>query len=177
MLLADTGAVINAVPKNAINSDTVSAGKALAFGLTTTPTPASYPGKPVFGAAFWYAGITRSSRHKAESRAFIRHLAEQAPLIAARAGGIPWNSGTTGGSFAEEDPLIAKMYNIYHAGETALLPPSAPPPTATPTEGAERFGGAVLFEAIVTEELRRMFEDGQSPEDTAANVQRRWESR
>jgi multiple sugar transport system substrate-binding protein len=196
MLLADTGAVINAVSRNGTSDTAPSAegspedSEDVSFGLTTAPPPASYPGKPVFGVSSWYAGIFRSSRYRAEGRAFIRYLAEQSPLIAARAGGIPWNSDTAGGlagSFTAglsndaanlqsgENTLVSKMYTIYHAGEAAALPAALP--ETSPEGESAGVGSIAFFERIVTEELRKMFEGGQSPEDTAGNVQRRWESR
>jgi multiple sugar transport system substrate-binding protein len=118
------------------------------FGLTTIPGPDSYIGKPVAGLTAWYAGIPRSSPYKDEARAFLAFLTEKAE----EAWGFP----------DEPDGLALKVRDIYAAADTTEEYLALPAETA--------------LEAILREELRLMFEKGQSPEETAAAVQMKWEA-
>ncbi|GHT75622.1 hypothetical protein FACS1894124_7220 [Spirochaetia bacterium] len=125
----------------------------LFFGITTIPAPASYPGKPVFGLTNWCAGISRTSKHKNEAWAFIAFLSDRAPRIAAHSGAIHGSSNTA------DDPLMAKAYDIYEAGG-----------------GLEEFAGfprEVFLETVVREEVRRLLEENQTPEYTAAVIEKR----
>lgn len=125
----------------------------LAFGITTIPAPAAYQGKPVFGLTNWCAGISRTSKHKNEAWAFIAFLSDRAPQIAASSGAIHGGSSTT------DDPLMAKAYDIYETGG-----------------GLEEFAGfprEVFLETVVWEEVRRLLEENQTPDYTAAVIEKR----
>jgi hypothetical protein len=127
-------------------------------------------GKPLFGLISRHAALARTSRFKTEGRAFIAFLAERASLLAAAAGAVPGD--ITAGSYTGNDPLAVKAYSIYEAGEA--------PEEAGGGEGFAFPGGAAArgnaaLDRIITEELRRMFTEGQSPEDTAAAIGRRRE--
>jgi multiple sugar transport system substrate-binding protein len=161
MLLAPVNTLVTGVPAE---------GEPF-YGLTAVPGLTSYMGKPVLAISAWYAGIAQASRYKAEAGSFIHFLANEAPRLAGHTRGIPWNSGAADGAAgkaagntetaAGEAALILKAYNIYQAAEIQ--------------EELSLFNDTRFLEAIVREELQRMFEKGQSPEDTAAAVQRRWE--
>jgi multiple sugar transport system substrate-binding protein len=129
------------------------------FGITTIPAPASYFGKPVFGLTNWCAGISRTGKHKDEAWAFIAFLSERAPLIAARSGAIHGSSNAVDAD-QNDDPLSAKAYDIYEAGDAL--------------EEFAGFPGEVFLERVVREEVRRLLEENQSPEYTAAVVQKRF---
>jgi multiple sugar transport system substrate-binding protein len=132
------------------------------FGITAVPGPALYIGKPIFGLTSWYAGITRSGAHREESRRFIRFLAEQAPRLGAALHTVPTaGGGTAGDDYISGDPLYAKAFDIYEAGDS-------------PRElyGISR---EAELESVLREELYRMFEQGQSPAETAASLQERWQ--
>jgi multiple sugar transport system substrate-binding protein len=128
------------------------------FDLTTIPGPAAYFGKPALGLSSWYAGIPRNSTRKAEAWAFLAFLAERKNTIAARSGALP---GDTGFGESAANPYYTKAYDIYQAGEII--------------EEFAGIPGADILDSIVREEIRRMFRDEQSPADTAAAVQARWE--
>jgi multiple sugar transport system substrate-binding protein len=119
----------------------------LPFGVTTIPGPDAYIGKPVVGLTSWYAGILRSSPYKDEARAFLAFLREKAEG--------EWPA-------AGADSLDLKVRDIYAAADTTGDYLDLPAETA--------------LEAILGEELSLMFENGQSPEETAAAVQKRWEA-
>jgi multiple sugar transport system substrate-binding protein len=127
-------------------------------GITTIPLRDAYAGKPLYVLDQWYVGISRNTRYKDEAFLFIGFLAEQASILSEHSGSIPWNSNT-GNSYTGEYPLLSKAYDIYYTGETRM-------------EYAEKWKTS-LFEKVMTEELRLMFEAGRSPEDTAKNIQRR----
>ncbi|MDR3335577.1 MAG: ABC transporter substrate-binding protein [Treponema sp.] len=156
-------------PVNTLVTDVPAEGAPF-YGLTAVPGLTSM-GKPVLAISGWYAGIAQAGRYKAEALSFVHFLANEAPRIAAHTRGIPWNSGATDGAAgkaagntetaAGEDALISKAHNIYQAAEIQ--------------EELSLFNDTRFLEEIVREELQRMFEKGQSPEDTAAAVQRRWE--
>jgi multiple sugar transport system substrate-binding protein len=142
------------------------------FGITTIPGPDGYIGKPSVGITSWYAGLSRSSRHEDEGRAFLAFLAEKAPVIAKNAGAVP---GAISFSSADPEesagaskysletlPLYAKAYDIYEAGDIPGEFPGLP--------------GQNALETILREELQVMFEHGRSPEETAKAVQARWEA-
>ncbi|MDR1908465.1 MAG: extracellular solute-binding protein [Spirochaetaceae bacterium] len=133
----------------------------LPLGISTVPHPASYVGKPLFGFEGRHAALLRGSRFKALSRSFIAFLAEKAPLLAAAGGGIA-DSGTgapVSALYAGDDPLYAKAYSIYEAGE-------APEEFAGPA--------AARLDIIVAGELGRLLGGEQGPEETAVAIGRRW---
>jgi len=142
------------------------------LGITTIPGPDGYIGKPSVGITSWYAGLSRSSRHGDEGRAFLAFLAEQSPAIAKSAGAVPGaiapvstdpeeSIDASKNSF-ETSSLYAKAYDIYEAGDIPEEFPGLPEQNA--------------LESILREELRVMFEKGRSPEETAKAVQTRWET-
>jgi multiple sugar transport system substrate-binding protein len=134
----------------------------LSFGVTTVPGPARYIGRPVFGLSSWYAGILRSSSHREEALAFISFLADRASELGAAARTIPaaLDRGPAG-DYIGDDPLYSKALDIYESGDSPKE-----------LDGIPR---EAELEAIVREEVRRMFEQDQGPEETAAILQKRWE--
>jgi multiple sugar transport system substrate-binding protein len=129
-----------------------------AFGITAIPAGAGYTGKPILGLSSWYLGLSREGKHKEEAWAFLSFLLERESFIAAQAHAIP-GSGNIINTF-DDDPLYSKAYDIYTAGELA------------PYAGFPRIAD---LPAIVREEVYAMFEEDQSPEETARAVQRRWD--
>ncbi|GHV75941.1 sugar ABC transporter substrate-binding protein [Spirochaetia bacterium] len=130
------------------------------FGITLVPGEASFGGKPVLGLTSWYLGIPRSAAHKDEAWAFLSFLLERSALIAEKAHAVPGNRNNVT-DFVTDDPLYAKAYDIYTAGETV-----------------REFTGVPRvdeFEAVVREQLYALFEQDQSPEETAKHIQQRWE--
>jgi multiple sugar transport system substrate-binding protein len=130
-------------------------------GITAIPLRETFAGKPLYALDQWYVGISRDSRFKDEALLFIGFLAERASALSDQSGAIPWNTNA-GGSYTGEYPLLSKAYDIYYTGETR-------------TEYAEQWKPP-LFEKIVTEELRLMFEAGRTPADAAKAIQQRLEA-
>jgi ABC-type glycerol-3-phosphate transport system substrate-binding protein len=128
------------------------------FDITTVPVPASYRDRPVFGLEGWTAGVARTSRRKADARAFVAFLAAKAPRLAAAWGAVPGD--TTQGTYAGDDPLLAKAYSIYEAGESL--------------EDFAARDGAARLDAAVIEEFRALFAGRQGAEDTARAITERW---
>jgi multiple sugar transport system substrate-binding protein len=131
-----------------------------AFGITVIPGESSFEGKPVLGLTSWRLGIPRSAAHKDEARAFLSFLLERGPLIAEKAHAVP-GSLSRAMDFSAVDPLYAKAYDIYAAGETVQEFPGV--------------AGADKFEGLVREQLYALFEEGQTPEETAGQIQQQWE--
>ncbi|MDR3122910.1 MAG: extracellular solute-binding protein [Treponema sp.] len=130
------------------------------FGITVIPGESSFEGKPLLGLTSWSLGIPRSAARKEEARAFLAFLLERGPLIAEKARAVPGSLNRTV-DFSAGDPLYAKAYDIYTAGETVQ----------------ELWGvsGADQFEALVREQLYALFEEGRTPEETAEQIQQQWE--
>jgi multiple sugar transport system substrate-binding protein len=126
----------------------------LRFGISTIPPGDKYLGRPVFGLTSWYAGISRESRYKDEAWAFLSFLSERRSFLASMAHAVPGNRDETAG-ITGEDPLYAKAYDIYAAGEAT-----------------DQFVGKEL-ETILREELKAMFEGWRTPRETAQAIQRR----
>jgi multiple sugar transport system substrate-binding protein len=131
-----------------------------AFGITVIPGESSFEGKPVLGLTSWSLGIPRSAVRKDEARAFLSFLLERGPLIAERARAVP-GSLSKAMDFSAAHPLYAKAYDMYVSGEAV-----------------QEFSGASgvdKFEALVREQLYALFEEGQTPEQTAGHIQQQWE--
>jgi multiple sugar transport system substrate-binding protein len=158
-----------AAPEQAISPQAAPGQAALPFDITTVPYPAAYVGKPLFGITSCHAALARTSRHKAESRAFIAFLAERAALLAAAAGAVP---GDAAGSYAGSDPLFIKAYSIYEAGEAPEESAFTAFDGGAASESASA-SNATALDGIITGEIRRLFTEGQSPEDTGAAIKRR----
>jgi ABC-type glycerol-3-phosphate transport system substrate-binding protein len=131
------------------------------FGVTAVPGSSSSFGRPAFGLYSWYAGISASCTNKTEARTFLGFLAGNRSRIGAAARAVP-GGGDSAGDYIHEDPLLSKVYSIYEAGEAL--------------EEFTGRRGAVKGETLVREALRRMFEEGRGPGETAAAIQRGWES-
>jgi multiple sugar transport system substrate-binding protein len=131
-----------------------------AFGITLIPGESSFEGKPVLGLTGWSLGIPRSSAHKDEAGAFLSFLLERGALIAEKAHAVPGSLGQAM-DFSAGDPLYAKAYDMYTAGDAVQ--------DFSLTNGTEE------FEALVREQLYALFEEGRTPEETAGQIQRQWE--
>jgi multiple sugar transport system substrate-binding protein len=131
-----------------------------AFGITLIPGESSVEGKPVLGLTGWSLGIPRSSVHKDEAGAFLSFLLERGALIAEKAHAVP-GSLSQAMDFSAGDPLYAKAYDMYTAGETV--------------QEFSLISGPEEFEALVREQLYALFEEGGTPEEIAGQIQRQWE--
>jgi multiple sugar transport system substrate-binding protein len=131
------------------------------FGITTIPGPASYERKPVFPLSVWYAGINRQTEHPEEAQKFISFLKEKAGIIAAAAYAVPGN-GRRNPELSKNDLYYAKAFDMYEAGEMVK----------------ELYGSpkAAELNRIIRDEVKRMFDGIQGPEETAEALQRRWEN-
>ncbi|MDR1248201.1 MAG: extracellular solute-binding protein [Treponema sp.] len=127
------------------------------FGITLIPGESSFEGKPILGLTGWSLGIPRNSAHKEEAGAFLSFLLERGPLIAEKAHAVP-GSLNQAMDFSAGDPLYAKAYDMYTAGE--------------PVQEFSLAGGTGEFEALVREQLYALFEEGRTPEETAGQIQR-----
>ena len=130
------------------------------FGITVIPGESSFEGKPALGLTGWSLGIPRSAARKDEAGAFLSFLVERGPLIAEKAHAVPGSLSRTM-DFSAADPLYAKAHDMYAAGETV--------------QELQGRAGTDRFEALVREQLYALFEKGQTPEETAAQIQQQWE--
>jgi multiple sugar transport system substrate-binding protein len=130
------------------------------FGITLIPGESSFEGKPILGLTGWSLGIPRSSTHKDEAGAFLSFLLERGALIAEKAHAVPGSLGQAM-DFSAGDPLYAKAYDMYTAGETV--------------QEFSLMSGTEEFEALVREQLYALFEEGRTTEETAGQIQKQWE--
>jgi multiple sugar transport system substrate-binding protein len=131
-----------------------------AFGITMIPGESSFEGKPLLGLTGWRLGIPRSAARKDEARAFMSFLLERGPRIAEKAHAVP-GSMSRAMDFGAGDPLYAKAYDMYTAGETV--------------QEFSGIKGVDQFEALVREQVYALFENGQTTEETAGQIQQQWE--
>jgi multiple sugar transport system substrate-binding protein len=131
-----------------------------AFGITVIPGDSSFEGKPVLGLTSWRLGIPRSAARKDEAGAFLSFLLERGPLIAEKAHAVPGSLGRAM-DFSAGDPLYAKAYDMYTAGETV--------------QEFSGIGGADKLQALIRGQLYALFEQGQTPEETAKQLQQQRE--
>ena len=137
------------------------------FGVTSIPgSPAT--GKSSIGLSGIYAGIGGGCTRPDEAWTFLTFLAEKGPVLAEKLGAAPGSfpgifpGGGFSGAYIAEDPLYSKVRDIFEAAEIV-----------------QGFSGNPREEALeraVREELRGFFERDRSPEDTAAAIQKRWDS-
>jgi multiple sugar transport system substrate-binding protein len=130
------------------------------FGITVIPPDASYTGKPLLGMTSWYLGIPKSSENREAALKFLAFLRERSAAAAENAHAVP-GDGSNNIGYIYNDPLYAKAYDMYTAGETVQE-----------FIGFPRLGE---LEAIVREQAGALFVSGRSPEEAAEEIQRRWE--
>jgi multiple sugar transport system substrate-binding protein len=130
------------------------------FGITVIPGEFTLEGKPIMGLTSWYLGIPRGSARKDEAWVFLSFLQERGSLIAEKAHAVPGSRNSII-DYNTGDPLFAKAYDMYAAGETVQEFAGVP--------------GVDELEAIVRDQVYALFEKDQSPEDTVKGIQRRWE--
>ncbi|QQO09595.1 ABC transporter substrate-binding protein [Breznakiella homolactica] len=140
-------------------------GKApeLDFGVTAVPAQASYIGKPYFAVRSWYLGIPKESPRDEAAWRFISFLLgkDRNEYLASRVYGIPAN-GNAQPERLNHDDLYEKLLSLTDSGEGI----------------AELYGfsQAGVLETIIREETIRMLNGEQSPEETAAAIQSRWDA-
>jgi ABC-type glycerol-3-phosphate transport system substrate-binding protein len=138
------------------------------FGVTNIPgSPGE--GKSNIALSGIYAGISEKCTRQDEAWTFLSFLAEKSPVLAAQLGAVPGGhqdifpgAGTFSDEYLKEDPLYSKVQDVFEASK--IVPGFAGNP-----RGEE-------FDRIVREELRVFFEQGRSAADTAAVIQKRWDS-
>jgi multiple sugar transport system substrate-binding protein len=137
------------------------------FGITVIPASAETPAKNGLGLESWYAGISAACARPDEAWSFLAFLAENSSRLAARLEAVPGSvsglitpAGAIPGPHIQNDPLYAKAWEIYEASE--------------PVEEFPALSGAADCEAILREELAKLFAGSQNPADTAAAIQTRW---
>ncbi|MDR1931137.1 MAG: extracellular solute-binding protein [Treponema sp.] len=136
------------------------------FNITTVPVPQTYVGKPYFVLSGWFLGVnekTEGAEKKEAAAGFAEFLKEKSGSLAAAAFAVP-GSGERNLELVKADPYYSKALDMSDAGE--LL--------------GESYGGvnpvlSLELNGIIREEVKRMFDGFQSPEETAAAIQGRWE--
>jgi multiple sugar transport system substrate-binding protein len=130
------------------------------FGITRIPDPADHPVKPVFGLSAWYGAVSRQSRRPAAAREFLSFLGEKGPALTEQLKTVPGH-GDTAPPVRPEDPLYAKVWDMYEGADMAreLLD----------------FPGEAVLEDALRRELELMFRENRSAAETALAVQRAWD--
>jgi len=127
-----------------------------AFGVTSIPVPDNYAGNSFFAVSAWTTGVNSASAQKERARLFADFLAEKAVVISNRMKAIPGS-----GIPPAYDAFYSKVWDIAIAGEAA-----------------QDFSGLnwLGLEESFKEELYALFAGTASPTETAASIQKRWES-
>jgi multiple sugar transport system substrate-binding protein len=133
------------------------------FGITTIPGPQSYVGKPFFVLSGWFLGVNEKREKKEAAAKFAAYLREQSNVLAAAAFAVP-GPEERNPELVKSDPYYSKAGDMSDAGEMVR-------------EKYKSGSPAVSLELnnIIREELKRMFDGIQSPEETADSIQSRLE--
>ena len=127
-----------------------------AFSITSIPPPDNYAGRTFFASQDWILAINPASEHKDEARLFMDFLVENGSLLSEETVASPPDSIQ-----AISDPLYSKVWEIAMAGQVA-----------------GDFAGLPWFELdrLLREELDTLFTGTSTPAQTAAAIQRAWET-
>jgi len=127
-----------------------------AFGVTSIPVPDNYAGKSFYAVSAWTTGVYFASSQKEKAKLFADFLAEKAAFISNRMKAIPGS-----GIPPAYDAFYSKVWDIAIAGEAA-----------------QDFSGLnwLELEESFKEGLSAFFAGNASAADTAASIQKRWES-
>jgi multiple sugar transport system substrate-binding protein len=137
------------------------------FGVTNIPGSPS-TGKSGIGLSAIYAGVSAECDRPDAAWTLLRFFAEKGPVLAEKLGAAPGSlpgifpGGGFPGDYIREDPYYSKVRDIFEAAEIV--------------QGFSGNPRAGELERIVREELRVFFERDRSPANTAAAIQRRWDS-
>jgi multiple sugar transport system substrate-binding protein len=132
----------------------------LNFSITTIPAPEAYAKKPVFPLTVWYAAVNSKSAYQNEAKEFAVYLRTQAETLAAAAYAVP-GAGTLNRGLAKDDPLYAKAFDMYEAGEMVRTLYRSP--------------YINRLNILIHREVELMFRGSKTPEECAASIQRGWE--
>jgi multiple sugar transport system substrate-binding protein len=127
-----------------------------AFGITSIPVPDNYAGKSFYAVSSWTTGVYSASAQKEKAKLFADFLAEKAVSISNRMKAIP-ESGIP----PAYDAFYSKVWDVAIAGEAA-----------------QDFSGLnwLELEESFKEGLSAFFAGNVSATETAALIQKRWES-
>ena len=129
------------------------------FGVTNIPVSDSYIGKPIFGLTNWHIALSRYSTHKEAARLFISFLLEQAPILAVSSNAVPGQPVNPQRHHIGV-LLYEKAFDIYTSGNAI--------------QEFDLFPRHYELEPLIRDELYTMFEEEQSPENTAFIIQSKW---
>ena len=127
-----------------------------AFGVTSIPVPDNYAGKSFYAVSAWTTGVYSASTQKEKAKLFVDFLAEKAAFISNRMKAIPGS-----GIPPAYDAFYSKVWDI-----------------AIACEAAQDFSGFnwLELEESFKEGLSAFFAGNASASETAAAIQKRWES-
>jgi len=137
-----------------------------AFGITAIPG-SGQPGKSGIGLSGIYAGISANCKDPDNAWSFLAFLVEESPVLSAGLRALPGvipglPSGFSSANYAYDDPYYSKVREIFEASEIV--------------QGFSGKARAEEFENIVREQLRAHFEKKPKAEETAAAIQKQWDS-
>jgi ABC-type glycerol-3-phosphate transport system substrate-binding protein len=131
-----------------------------AFGITLVPGSS---GKYRLGLHGIYAGIHSECESMDEAWKFLLFLAERSTSLAAELKAVPGNSANLAiSNYMKDDPFYSKAWQMFEFADTA--------------QGFSFSINAKEYENIVSEEIYRFFSAERTADETAANIQKRWDA-
>lgn len=131
-----------------------------AFGITAIPGSV---GKYNIGLSGCYAGISSNCAYPDEAWTFLVFLIEQSSSLCEELKAVPGVvSGLFPGAYIKDDPFYLKAWNIFESSEIV--------------QGFSGKAGWKAYSLILQEEMQAFFENMQTAEETAALIQRRWDT-
>ena len=155
-------------PSSAIRRLRKTMGDSFGIGAVPgTPGGGANGGKPVFSPHSLYAAIAGRCRYPGEAWTFLSFLAGQSSVLAAELqaipgiGGLDFAANAAGvPSYIEKDPLLLKAWDMYEAADIV--------------RDIEELPEAAELERTLREELVPLLEGRRNGADTAAAVQKEW---
>jgi multiple sugar transport system substrate-binding protein len=134
----------------------------LNFTISALPSTDGYTGRRGLPYAAWGIGISEKSQHKAEAWKLVSYLMspEVNSKLVSIAHAFPGNVNAKP-DFVESDDLYSKAFDIFRSGYLA-----------------NEFTGLPVAEELMRmfdEEIQLMLDGKQTPEQAAANAQKKWE--
>ncbi|GHU41147.1 hypothetical protein FACS1894190_08890 [Spirochaetia bacterium] len=133
----------------------------LNFSVTTIPVPRGAFAKPVFNVSAWHAGVPLNSKHKKEAFVFLSYLNDNKQKLSETSGALPTYRESSGAEkIKNHQDVYSKMNDLQKASDIVF--------------DNEIFVSCESLEAIIKEEITKMFIGNITAKECAAGIQERY---
>ncbi|GHV22333.1 hypothetical protein FACS189494_09010 [Spirochaetia bacterium] len=133
----------------------------LNFSVTTIPVPRGAFAKPVFNVSAWHAGVPLNSKHKKEAFVFLSYLNDNKQKLSEASGALPTYRESSGAEkIKNHQDVYSKMNDLQKASDIVF--------------DNEIFVSCESLEAIIKEEITKMFIGNITAKECAAGIQERY---